>query len=113
VPISDALYDLSIKEMFGSSLPSVVCRRAHALSMLFVFVWYMMVNYYKLDIFRRECRGIEIEPDIVSDSTHHFFRNACTKSGSLRFSQFSGAFPPEYIEFMVVNHHIPRYTSLS
>jgi hypothetical protein len=25
-----------------------------------------------------------------SDSTHHFFRNACTKSGSLRFSQFSG-----------------------
>ena len=24
------------------------------------------------------------------DSTHHFFRNACTKSGSLRFSQFSG-----------------------
>jgi hypothetical protein len=25
-----------------------------------------------------------------SDSTHHFFGNACTKSGSLRFSQFSG-----------------------
>jgi hypothetical protein len=24
--------------MFGSSLPSVVCRRAHVLSMLFVFV---------------------------------------------------------------------------
>jgi hypothetical protein len=23
-------------------------------------------------------------------STHHFFRNACTKLGSLRFSQFSG-----------------------
>jgi len=23
------------------------------------------------------------------DSTHHFFRNACTKSGSLRVSQFS------------------------
>jgi hypothetical protein len=27
---------------------------------------------------------------LTSDSTHHFFRNACTKSGSLRFSQFSG-----------------------
>jgi hypothetical protein len=27
---------------------------------------------------------------LISDSTHHFFRNACTKSGSLRFSQFSG-----------------------
>jgi hypothetical protein len=24
---------------------------------------------------------------LKSDSTHHFFRNACTKSGSLRFSQ--------------------------
>jgi hypothetical protein len=27
---------------------------------------------------------------LKSDSTHYFFRNACTKSGSLRFSQFSG-----------------------
>jgi hypothetical protein len=27
---------------------------------------------------------------VKSDSTHHFFGNACTKSGSLRFSQFSG-----------------------
>ena len=27
---------------------------------------------------------------LKTDSTHHFFRNACTKSGSLRFSQFSG-----------------------
>ena len=27
---------------------------------------------------------------LKSDSTHHFFRNVCTKSGSLRSSQFSG-----------------------
>jgi hypothetical protein len=27
---------------------------------------------------------------LKSDSSHHFFRNAWTKSGSLRFSQFSG-----------------------
>jgi hypothetical protein len=27
---------------------------------------------------------------LKSDSTHHFFRNACTMSGSLRFSQFFG-----------------------
>ena len=27
---------------------------------------------------------------LKSDSTHHFIRNACTKSGSLRFSQFFG-----------------------
>jgi hypothetical protein len=26
---------------------------------------------------------------VKSDSTHHFVGNACTKSGSLRFSQFS------------------------
>jgi hypothetical protein len=30
------------------------------------------------------------ESALKSDSTHHFFRNACTKSRSLRFSQFSG-----------------------
>ena len=27
---------------------------------------------------------------LKSDSTHHLFGNACTKSGSVRFSQFSG-----------------------
>ena len=27
---------------------------------------------------------------VKSDSTHHFFGNACTKLGPLRFSQFSG-----------------------
>ena len=27
---------------------------------------------------------------VKSDSTHHFFGNACTKSGLLRYSQFSG-----------------------
>ena len=27
---------------------------------------------------------------LKSDLTHHFLRNACTKSGSLRFSQFFG-----------------------
>ena len=32
----------------------------------------------------------QLEHALKSDSTHHFFRNACTKSGSLRFSQFSG-----------------------
>ena len=34
--------------------------------------------------------GDEDKCDLKSDSTHHFFRNVCTKSGSLRFSQFSG-----------------------
>jgi hypothetical protein len=30
-------YDLRLKMMFGSSLPPVVCRRAHVLFTLFVF----------------------------------------------------------------------------
>ena len=28
--------------VFGSSLPSVVCRRAHVLFMLLVFVWFIL-----------------------------------------------------------------------
>jgi hypothetical protein len=35
---------------------------------------------------------------LKSDSTHHFFRNACTKSGSLRFSQFSTSIGEKYYE---------------
>jgi hypothetical protein len=31
-----------------------------------------------------------VSSSLKSDSAHHFFRNACTNSGSLRFSQFSG-----------------------
>jgi len=34
----DVQYDFRIKTMFGSSLPPVVCRRAHVLFTLFVFV---------------------------------------------------------------------------
>ena len=38
-PICDVRYDFHIKTMSGSSLPPAVCRRAHVLFMLFVFVW--------------------------------------------------------------------------
>ena len=34
----DVRYDFHMKTMFGLSLPSVVCRRAHVLFTLFVFV---------------------------------------------------------------------------
>jgi hypothetical protein len=34
----DVRYDFRVKTMFGSSLPPVVCRRAHLLFTLFVFV---------------------------------------------------------------------------
>jgi hypothetical protein len=39
---------------------------------------------------------------LKSDSTHHFFRNVCTKSGSLRFSQFSGWLVQIKIQFMII-----------
>ena len=38
VPCCYVLYDFSIKTLFGSSLPPVVCRRAHVLFTLFLFV---------------------------------------------------------------------------
>jgi hypothetical protein len=37
-----------------------------------------------------EDRNESGKTSLKSNSTHHFFRNACTKSGSLRFSQFCG-----------------------
>ena len=46
---------------------------------------YHIINYQPLN--RNESGRFGA---LKSDSTHHFFRNACTKSGSLRFSQFSG-----------------------
>ena len=65
-------YDFRIKTMFGSSLPPVICSWAHVVC---VFV----------------CRNESGRfGALKSDSTHHFFRNACTKSEALRFSQFSG-----------------------
>jgi len=38
VPYCDVPHDFRIKSMFGSSLPSVVCTRAHVLFTLFMFV---------------------------------------------------------------------------
>ena len=42
VPCCDVRYYFRITKMFGSYLPPVVCRKAHILSMLFVFacVWW-------------------------------------------------------------------------
>jgi hypothetical protein len=37
-PCCDVRYDFRIQTMFGSSVPPVVCRRAHVLFTLFVFV---------------------------------------------------------------------------
>ena len=56
---------------------------------------FLIIRYNVVDIVR--CMGglnwwliSSILLCLKSDSTHHFIRNACAKSGSLRFSQFSG-----------------------
>jgi hypothetical protein len=70
-----------------------------------LFLAFTSLNLVLLwQLFYLFCSSIVINTDIViplscnesgsfgalkSDSTHHFLRNACTKSGSLRFSQFS------------------------
>ena len=47
VPCCDVRYDFRIKTMFSSSLPPVVCRRAHVLITFFVFAcvywWFFFV----------------------------------------------------------------------
>jgi hypothetical protein len=48
VPCCDVFYDFRIKSMFGSSFLRVVCRGAHVLFMLFVFVWYSGVQHFVL-----------------------------------------------------------------
>ena len=50
------------------------------------------MTYYTVKIQKtKQCRNESGRfGALKSDSTHYFFRNACTKSGSLRFSQFSG-----------------------
>ena len=71
-----------------------------------IFLTFTSPNMVLLwQLFYLFCSSIVINTDIVtaeplsrnesgrfgalrSDSTHHFFRNACTKSGSLRFSVF-------------------------
>jgi hypothetical protein len=69
--------------------------RFHEIS-VFQGTWISMTTIWKC----RLCLQWQPEPlnrnesgrfgALKSDSTHHFFRIACTKSGSLRFSQFSG-----------------------
>ena len=44
MPFSDFGYNFRKKEMFGSSLPAVVCRKANALFTLFVFVLHIVVS---------------------------------------------------------------------
>jgi hypothetical protein len=43
---------------------------------------------------------------LKSDSTHHFFRNVCTKSGSLRFSQFAGC-------WLTLSVYIKQYNDMN
>jgi hypothetical protein len=63
------------------------------LDFIFWFLWRLFITSLNLvllwQLFYLFCSSGRFGA-LKSDSTNHFFRNACTKSGSLRFSQFSG-----------------------
>ena len=46
VPCCDVSYDFCMRTMFGSSLPSAVCKRAHVLSTFFVCLGIVVSNTY-------------------------------------------------------------------
>ena len=47
----DFCYDFRMETMFGSSLPPVICRRAHVSFTLVVFVWYSGVIHILCCVF--------------------------------------------------------------
>ena len=68
---------------------------AYALAQRFKKVLPLIISNDQNGYIKKRCIGFNRNESgmfgaLKSDSTHHFFRNACTKSGSLRFSQFSG-----------------------
>ena len=67
VPCCHVRYDFRIKTMFGSSLRPVVCRKAHVLFTLFVFVYAIVVSntYYVVFLF---CCSSSCIPNVTSFS---------------------------------------------
>ena len=75
--------------MITSESLKTTCMFDHLLQVMFGQLVLMFIHfiYHHITLSRNERGRFGA---LKSDSTHHFFRNACTKSGSLRFSQFSG-----------------------
>jgi hypothetical protein len=67
-PCCDVRYDLHIITMFGSSLPPVVCRRAHVQFMLFVcFFEHSSVHHILCCVFPFVClRPVSCVPSVAS-----------------------------------------------
>jgi hypothetical protein len=51
-------------------------------------IWTLCTVVVCKQSYLKSTKVCSIWESLKSDSTHHFFRNACTKSGSLRFSVF-------------------------
>jgi hypothetical protein len=49
---------------------------------------------------------------ISADSTHHFFRTACTKSGALRFSPKHSSRYHWFSSFLISSYHLIRNQTL-
>ena len=68
------IFDIYVTE-YGTALTTI-------LPILFLYLNTIIVTAEPLN------RNESGKTSLKSDSTHHFFRNACTKSGSLRFHSF-------------------------
>ena len=57
---------------------------------VFFHAWQNKITYFMTDYYQSNSNESGRFGALKSNSTNHSFRNACTKSGSLRFSQFCG-----------------------
>ena len=78
--------------LWGSCYPifSLICMFCRSLFVLLYFSFFFVLSVLLRFTYFDSPFGSGRFSTLRSDSIHHFFRNACTKSGSLRFSQFSG-----------------------
>jgi len=89
VCIAANIYWALLKDFKGSN-PQRVVKVIIQKAWLWTIIRNLFEECHALCTLRTSFNGSGRFGAVKSDSTHHFFRNACTKSGSLRFSQFSG-----------------------
>jgi len=70
VPCCDVRYDFSIKTMFGSSLPPVVCRKSHV-----IFILFVLVNVWWCPTPIRE--HLDSPPDVGGVRVAHLYSFLC------------------------------------
>ena len=83
-------YGMSIRSLFYLFLKWVYINLFLKWVYINLFLKWVYINLFLKWVYINVIFFVYLCTMVDPDSTHHFFRNACTKSGSLRFSQFSG-----------------------